>query len=141
MRLTFLLSGFRRSRQDAGGGDGAAMIVGGSDAGGRDGPSFGNTPTVVSLSVQPSTAAVSTSGQKVTQAFQLVVKLSETLAEFVASRQWLAEDRARRITRDACEKATIALAAESMEGEVRPLVRHLRESGHRQRGVTTSPFG
>src|SRR3569833_1842974 len=57
----------------------------------------------------------------------LVVKLSETLAEFVTSREWLAEERARRITREACEKATITLAAESMEGEVRPLVRHLRE--------------
>ena len=55
------------------------------------------------------------------------VKLSETLAEFVTSREWLAEERARRITREACEKATIALAAESIEDKVRPLVRHLRE--------------
>jgi uncharacterized protein (DUF2336 family) len=65
----------------------------------------------------------------------LVVKLSETLAEFVTSREWLAEERARRITREACEKATIALAAESMEGEVRPLVRHLRESGQLTAGL------
>jgi uncharacterized protein (DUF2336 family) len=65
----------------------------------------------------------------------LVVKLSQTLAEFVASREWLAEDRARRITREACEKATSALAAESMEGEVRPLVRHLRESGQLTAGL------
>ena len=42
----------------------------------------------------------------------LVVKLSETLADFVTAREWLAEDRARRITREACEKATVALAAE-----------------------------
>jgi uncharacterized protein (DUF2336 family) len=65
----------------------------------------------------------------------LVVKLSETLAEFVTSREWLAEDRARRITREACEKATIALAADSHENEVRPLIRHLRESGQLTAGL------
>jgi uncharacterized protein (DUF2336 family) len=65
----------------------------------------------------------------------LVVKLSETLADFVTSRDWLTEDRARRITREACEKATIVLAAESQEGEVRPLIRHLRESGQLNAGL------
>ena len=65
----------------------------------------------------------------------LVCKLSETLADFVTAREWLGEDRARRITREACEKATIALAAESQEGEVRPLIRHLRESGQLNVGL------
>jgi uncharacterized protein (DUF2336 family) len=65
----------------------------------------------------------------------LVVKLSDTLAEFVTSRAWLAEDRARRITREACEKATIELAAESQVDEVRPLVSHLRESGQLNAGL------
>src|SRR4051812_23595392 len=65
----------------------------------------------------------------------LVVKLSETLADFVTSREWLAEDRARRITREACEKATIALAADSDVDEVRPLIRHLRESGQLNAGL------
>jgi uncharacterized protein (DUF2336 family) len=65
----------------------------------------------------------------------LVVKLSETLADFVTSREWLGEDRARRITREACEKATIALAADSAEEEVRPLIRHLRESGQLNAGL------
>jgi len=65
----------------------------------------------------------------------LVVKLSEALADFVTSREWLAEERARRITREACEKATIALAADSTEGEVRPLIRHLRESGQLTAGL------
>ena len=37
----------------------------------------------------------------------LVAKLSETLAGFVRRAQWLDEDRARRITQDACEKATV----------------------------------
>src|SRR4051812_656153 len=65
----------------------------------------------------------------------LVVKLSETLADFVTSREWLGEDRARRVTREACEKATIALAADSQDGEVRPLIRHLRESGQLNAGL------
>ena len=65
----------------------------------------------------------------------LVVKLSQTLADFVTAREWLAEDRAKRVTREACEKATIALAAESEECEVRPLVRHLRESGQLNAGL------
>jgi uncharacterized protein (DUF2336 family) len=65
----------------------------------------------------------------------LVVKLSEALADFVTARQWLAGDRARRVTREACEKATVALAAESPDDEVRPLIRHLRESGQLTAGL------
>jgi uncharacterized protein (DUF2336 family) len=65
----------------------------------------------------------------------LVVKLSQTLADFVISREWLGEDRARRITRESCEKVTVALAAESQVDEVRPLVRHLRESGQLTAGL------
>ena len=59
----------------------------------------------------------------------LVVKLSQTLADFVTACEWLAADRAQRITREACEKATVALAAETGNGEARPLIRHLRDSG------------
>jgi len=65
----------------------------------------------------------------------LVAKLSETLAGFVAGRAWLDADDARRITREACEKATVALAAETPEGEVRPLIRHLRECGQLTAGL------
>lgn len=65
----------------------------------------------------------------------LVAKLSVTLAEFVTARDWLAQDRAQRITREACEKATVTLAAETPEPEVRPLVRHLRESGQLTAGL------
>jgi uncharacterized protein (DUF2336 family) len=65
----------------------------------------------------------------------LVVKLSQTLADFVTAREWLAEDRARQITREACEKVTVALAAESPEAEVRPLISHLRESGQLTAGL------
>jgi uncharacterized protein (DUF2336 family) len=65
----------------------------------------------------------------------LVKKLSETLAGFVAGRAWLDVDNALRITREACEKVTVALAAETPDGEVRPLIRHLRDSGQLTAGL------
>jgi len=65
----------------------------------------------------------------------LVVKLSQALADFVTAREWLVEDRARRVTREACEKATVVLAASSPEAEVRPLIRHLRDSGQLTAGL------
>src|SRR5262249_38338710 len=40
----------------------------------------------------------------------LVAKLSQTLAGFVADREWLDRNRAKRIAKDACEKATVTLA-------------------------------
>ena len=52
---------------------------------------------------------------------QLVAKLSQTLVGFVTSRAWLEEGRAQRIAREACEKATVTLAAASPNGEIRPL--------------------
>jgi uncharacterized protein (DUF2336 family) len=65
----------------------------------------------------------------------LVAKLSETLADFVAARAWLPEDRAHRIAREAREKATVTLAAESPATQLRPLIRHLRESGQLTAGL------
>ena len=65
----------------------------------------------------------------------ILVKLSQALADFVTARQWLAQDRARRIAREACEKATVTLAARSPDDEVRPLIRHLRESGQLTTGL------
>src|SRR5262245_34054651 len=41
----------------------------------------------------------------------LVVRLSETLAHFVAARAWLDAGRAQRVAKEACEKATVALGA------------------------------
>jgi uncharacterized protein (DUF2336 family) len=63
----------------------------------------------------------------------LVAKLSQTLADFVTARAWLAKDRAVRIATEACEKATVALAADTME--MGPLVRHLRETGQLTAGL------
>jgi uncharacterized protein (DUF2336 family) len=66
---------------------------------------------------------------------QLVAKLSETLVSFVTARAWLEQGRAQRVAREACEKATVTLAATSPSGEVRPLIRHLRESGQLNAGL------
>jgi uncharacterized protein (DUF2336 family) len=65
----------------------------------------------------------------------LVTKLSETLAGFVTAREWLEAERAERVTREACEKATVTLAAISPRGEVQPLIEHLRASGQLNAGL------
>jgi uncharacterized protein (DUF2336 family) len=65
----------------------------------------------------------------------LVAKLSETLAGFVVARAWLKEERAQRIAKEACEKATVTLAAISHGSEIAPLIRHLRESGQLNAGL------
>jgi uncharacterized protein (DUF2336 family) len=65
----------------------------------------------------------------------LITKLSETLAGFVAGRAWLDRDHADRIAREACEKATVAIAADSATSEVRPLIRHLRLTGQLTAGL------
>jgi uncharacterized protein (DUF2336 family) len=65
----------------------------------------------------------------------LVTKLSQTLAGFIAEREWLGEDQAWRIAREACEKATVVLAAETPVSEVQPLIRHLRASGQLNAGL------
>ncbi|HUZ32351.1 MAG TPA: DUF2336 domain-containing protein [Xanthobacteraceae bacterium] len=65
----------------------------------------------------------------------LVAKLSDTLAGFVAERQWLDPDHAQRIAREACEKATLVLAAAAPTPQMRPLVHHLRASGQLTGGL------
>ena len=65
----------------------------------------------------------------------LVAKLSETLAGFVAARRWLDADHAQRVAREACEKATVALAADTPTTQMHPLIRHLRVSGQLTAGL------
>jgi uncharacterized protein (DUF2336 family) len=65
----------------------------------------------------------------------IVVRLSRTLADFVVARRWLDENQANRVVREACEKATVALAASAPSGNVRPLVTHLRQSGQLSSGL------
>jgi uncharacterized protein (DUF2336 family) len=66
----------------------------------------------------------------------LLSKLSKTLAGFVAARQWLGPDHAEDAAREACEKATVALAADTPYEEIGALVVHLRESGQLTAGMT-----
>lgn len=65
----------------------------------------------------------------------LVATLSSTLARFVTDREWLPEERAQKVTREACDRATVALAAETEDDRVAPLVRHLRLSGQLTGGL------
>jgi len=65
----------------------------------------------------------------------LVATLSSTLARFVTDREWLPEERALKVTREACDRATVALAAETGDDHVAPLVRHLRSSGQLTGGL------
>jgi uncharacterized protein (DUF2336 family) len=65
----------------------------------------------------------------------VLTKLSQALAGFVAARRWLDEDHAQYAAREACEKATVSLAAETAYDEVGALVAHLRESGQLTTGL------
>lgn len=70
----------------------------------------------------------------------LVLQLSDTLAAFVSDRAWLDRGRAQAVAKEACEKATVRLAAASPHGEVRPLIAHLRESGQLTAGLILRAF-
>jgi uncharacterized protein (DUF2336 family) len=59
----------------------------------------------------------------------LVAKLSETLVRFVTDRDWVPEERLQRVAREACERATVAIAAGKESDEIAGLVRHLVASG------------
>jgi len=65
----------------------------------------------------------------------LLSKLSQTLAGFVTARQWLGPEHAEFAAREACEKATLALAAETPYDEVPELMHHLRQSGQLTAGL------
>lgn len=65
----------------------------------------------------------------------LLSKLSQTLAGFVAGRQWLSSEHAEYAAREACEKATVALAADTPYEEIGHLVQHLRQSGQLTAGM------
>src|SRR5471030_3146447 len=65
----------------------------------------------------------------------LLSKLSQTLAGFVAARQWLGPEHAEYAAREACEKATLALAADTPYDEVAELMQHLRQSGQLTAGM------
>jgi uncharacterized protein (DUF2336 family) len=64
-----------------------------------------------------------------------LAKLSQTLAGFVTARHWLPRDHAQYAAREACEKATITLAAETHSEEIGALVSYLRASGQLTAGL------
>jgi uncharacterized protein (DUF2336 family) len=59
----------------------------------------------------------------------LIQRVSDALGNLVVVKLWVTEDRARVVTKDACERATVALAAESEQTELGALVEHLRVTG------------
>jgi uncharacterized protein (DUF2336 family) len=65
----------------------------------------------------------------------LLAKLSLALAGFVSDRQWMGPEHAEYAAREACEKATVTLAAETPYEEVGALVQHLRKSGQLTAGM------
>ncbi|MCW5687926.1 MAG: DUF2336 domain-containing protein [Pseudolabrys sp.] len=65
----------------------------------------------------------------------LLAKLSQTLAGFVTARHWLGSEHAEYAAREACEKATVALAADTPYDEIAELMRHLRQSGQLTAGM------
>lgn len=65
----------------------------------------------------------------------LLAKLSQTLAGFVTARHWLGSEHAEHAAREACEKATVALAAETPYDEIAELMRHLRQTGQLTAGM------
>ncbi|MGH6789676.1 MAG: DUF2336 domain-containing protein, partial [Pseudolabrys sp.] len=65
----------------------------------------------------------------------LLSKLSETLAGFVVSRHWLPREHAQYAAKEACEKATVALAAEIPYEDIGALVHHLCVSGQLTAGM------
>src|SRR3979490_1082139 len=65
----------------------------------------------------------------------LVVKLSDTLAQFVVARNWLSADRAVGIASEARDRSTVNIAAGSRGDDMRGLVRHLRAPGQLTAGL------
>jgi uncharacterized protein (DUF2336 family) len=65
----------------------------------------------------------------------LLSKLSQMLAGFVTSRHWLGTEHAEYAAREACEKATLALAADTPYDEIAALMQHLRQSGQLTAGM------
>jgi uncharacterized protein (DUF2336 family) len=59
----------------------------------------------------------------------LAEKLSESLAGFVVSRDWLSSDRAEQVHADMRARVSVEVAARSNGADLQSLVAHLRESG------------
>jgi uncharacterized protein (DUF2336 family) len=65
----------------------------------------------------------------------LVAKLSNTLAQFAAARNWLSPERAGRLADESRERSTISIAARSRGEDMHGLVQHLRATGQLNAGL------
>jgi uncharacterized protein (DUF2336 family) len=65
----------------------------------------------------------------------LVAKLSDTLAQFAAARNWLSPERAGRLADESRERSTISIAARSRGEDMQGLVQHLRVTGQLNAGL------
>jgi len=65
----------------------------------------------------------------------LVAKLSNTLAQFAAARNWLSPERAGRLADESRERSTISIAARSRGEDMQGLVQHLRATGQLNAGL------
>ncbi|MEW6769272.1 MAG: DUF2336 domain-containing protein [Pseudomonadota bacterium] len=65
----------------------------------------------------------------------LAERLSSTLAHFVAAREWLNPDRARRAASEALERSTVNVAAQSRGKDMAALIKHLRTTGQLNAGL------
>ena len=59
----------------------------------------------------------------------LIQRLGIALGDLGLVKSWVAEDRAKTLVREACDRATVALAADSEIDELPALVEHLRVTG------------
>jgi hypothetical protein len=65
----------------------------------------------------------------------LIGKLSDTLAQFVVSRNWLNADRADRTISDARDRSIVNIAARARDDDMCSLVTHLRATGQLTAGL------
>lgn len=59
----------------------------------------------------------------------LIRQLGDSLGALVIGKAWVGEERAATLTREACDRATVSIAAETETEELVPLVEHLRVTG------------
>jgi uncharacterized protein (DUF2336 family) len=60
---------------------------------------------------------------------RIVRAVGDQLGAFIVKKAWVLEGRAKTVTRDACDRATVAIAAETETEELSALVEHLRITG------------
>jgi uncharacterized protein (DUF2336 family) len=65
----------------------------------------------------------------------LVAKLSDTLAQFVVSKNWLSADRAERVAGEARDRSTVSIAASSRGDDMGGLIAHLRATSQLTAGL------